>query len=195
MSESLPRIAGPSASSRVEPLYSRIASTLARRTVAVKCWNQIDWNALHQQFVQYEAPRGGTDTAGLSNVLGYVKSEDRGTVNLAPDVCARLDLLTYGHKRPKAPGAMFDIARAVVTLAHESVHTTGVDDEAVTECYGMQYVAQAARMLGLTPWYGRTLANVIWTQDWPRWEGTPYWTADCYDGGPLDLRPGSSVWP
>lgn len=190
----LPAVSRATGSSHVAPKYGEIASKIAKKAVTVNCWSRSDWNALHASWSAYEGARGGS-TSGLSNTLGYVRPDRSDVINLAPDVCARLDLLFYLKKRPRAPGAMFDVARAVVTLAHEAIHAVGVVDEADTECYALQDVQFAAGALGTTWSYGRTLANLLWTKDWPRWEGTEYWTGDCYDGGPLDLRPGSSVWP
>jgi hypothetical protein len=185
----LPTLGGPSDSSRVDARYSSVASVIADRPVTVQCWNHPDWDRLHIEWRRYE---GGGD--GLSWVLGYV-FHDSTVVNLAPDVCARLDLVTYSRKKPRAPGTRLEIAEAFDTLAHESVHAAGVTDEAVTECFSMQLTELVADELGVGYRFGRAMGGLAWRELWPLYAGSEYYTPDCYDGGPLDLYPDTSVWP
>jgi hypothetical protein len=116
-------------------------------------------------------------------------------VNLAPAVCARLDLLTYRRLGPRAFGAKHDLANAVATLTHEAIHANGVANEAVTECYAMQLTELVAAQLGVSRSYGYSLGRIFWRYDWPRQRGTEYWTSRCYNGGPLDLFPKVKAWP
>lgn len=191
---SLPTVARPTSYSRIDPNYSRIASQIVGSAVQVQCWNRVDWNSLHEEWRAYEGDRGGAAT-GLSHVYGYVRTGALNLINLAPQVCARLDLLRYRRKRPKAPGTLLQVANAVATLTHEAVHSYGIADEALAECYGMQYIAYTATSLGTPYAYGRRLAQAVWTRSYPLGVGTEYYTSECYDGGPLDVRPASSVWP
>jgi hypothetical protein len=39
----LPRIGGASRRSRIEPLFSRVATPIARRPVEIRCWSADDW--------------------------------------------------------------------------------------------------------------------------------------------------------
>lgn len=194
VNRSLPTVARPTSYSRVDPNYSSIASQIADISVDVQCWSRADWNKLHEEWRAYEGDRGG-GREGLSNTLGYVRPGAPQFINLAPDVCSRLDLLLYKGKRPKAPVTQFEVARAVVTLTHEAIHSYGIEDESLAQCFGMQFVAPVATSLGTNARYARQLAAILWFKDWPTWAGTEYYTAECYDGGPLDLRPASALWP
>jgi hypothetical protein len=82
----------------------------------------------------------------------------------------------------------------VQSVAHESMHVAGIRDEAKAECYGMQRLRRAAVPLGLTPAEGSFLARLYWRDWYPRSEGA-YRSGECRDGGLLDLRPGSHIWP
>lgn len=83
---------------------------------------------------------------------------------------------------------------AVHVLAHESQHLAGVQSEAVAECYSVQTTEQAALLLGATAAQARALAVQYATQVYPRMPDD-YRSADCKDGGMLDLHPDSSAWP
>lgn len=181
----LPVMRGPSSRSRQDPLYTKIATEIAGKSAPVFCWNAADWNSLH---VRRREERG----EGLSWVLGYVP---RGStqINLAPEVCNRLDLLAYKRSRPRG-NARVDFAEAVDTLAHESMHAFGVTDEANTECYSLQLMDWTAMKLGTNFAYARDMSTLAWRIIYPRIP-PEYQTEDCYDGGPLDLFPKSDVWP
>lgn len=184
----LPTLPGPTSASRVDSRYSRAATAIADTTAVAKCWSASDWNSLHESRVEFE---GGD---GLSFVLGFFKPGTN-ILNLAPEVCARLDLLSYRKKRPTTLNSKRALANAVTTLAHEAVHLLGVEDEAVTECYAMQLTEVVAHRLGVARTYGYSLGRIVWLHDWPAQRGTEYWTADCYNGGPLDLFPKIKAWP
>ena len=79
-------------------------------------------------------------------------------------------------------------------LAHESIHLSGIRDEAQADCFGFQKTAFVAEELGASPDEARRyaeLAIIERTQSAPQ----EYRSPDCHDGGALDLNPGSSVWP
>src|SRR5205823_5689841 len=46
----LPRIGGVSDDSRIEPLFSRIASPIVRRPVEIRCWSEADWSKVLAEF-------------------------------------------------------------------------------------------------------------------------------------------------
>lgn len=187
---SLPTISGPSSRSRVQPFYGRIATVLADQPVTVNCWSRADWARLHSEWNQYE-PGGG----GLTAVLGYVRPDEPGFIQLAPDVCARLDLLAYQRKTPRNRTIMRQVAFAVSTLAHEAMHVRGLEDEAETQCVAMQLTEVVTQSLGVGGSYGFRLGQVLWA--FYRYELMPegYWTPLCYDGGSLDIYPDTSAWP
>ena len=45
----LPRVGGTTTKSRVEPLFSRAASAVARRPVEVRCWSQAHWRKVLEE--------------------------------------------------------------------------------------------------------------------------------------------------
>ena len=58
----------------------------------------------------------------------------------------------------------------------------------------MQTIRAAAIALGRTAREGRFLANLYWNR-WYRWNPGSYRSRECRNGGALDLRPQSDVWP
>lgn len=84
------------------------------------------------------------------------------------------------------------ISAAAQTLAHESIHLRGVSDEAAAECYGRQLAKTVFLRLGAPSAdyvyeLGR-YALAIHTDP-------AYSSAECRDGGALDLDPASPIWP
>lgn len=184
-STAIPVLRGPSTRSRQDPLYTKIATELVGKHAPVYCWNAADWNSLHVR-------RREQSGEGLSWVLGYVF---RGStaINLAPEVCNRLDLLAYKRSRPRG-NARIDFAEAVDTLMHEAIHALGNTDEAVTECYSLQFMDWAAMKLGTNLAYARDMSTLAWRVIYPRIP-PQYRTDECYNGGPLDLFPKTDIWP
>jgi hypothetical protein len=93
---------------------------------------------------------------------------------------------------------VFEMVQAIQTIAHESYHVLGWRDEATAECYGMQSLWYAAHRLGASVALSESLAQYYWRQLYPlrRTSRYPqYWSAECRDGGKLDLRPASHAWP
>lgn len=87
-------------------------------------------------------------------------------------------------------------ARSMVTLAHESIHLAHDQSEVNASCYGIQWVRYVAEQLGAAPDDARSIASYTWDEVYPAYKNVAgYWSADCRDGGPLDLNPASNVWP
>lgn len=88
-------------------------------------------------------------------------------------------------------------AEAVDTLAHEAMHVAGVENEALAECFAMQLTQFTAEQLGRTGEEGFALGSEMWGGYVQYGQSNPeYFTADCYDGGPLDLYPEDvNIWP
>ena len=148
---------------------SRIASELARRPVEVHC-----------------RPSGGKllGPAGDSGSVGFdLEGRPDDFAELTSGVCSTL----HAYARHAASGD-FDVAWSMNALAHESYHLAGVRNEAVTECYALQGVPFVARSLGATADQAEAL---FWITAGRVRDAMPreYWTRDCYEGGPLDLRP------
>jgi len=103
-------------------------------------------------------------------------------------------------------------ALALLTLAHESVHLSGVVGgvlpnglavgdpraEAKADCFGMQWIGYLARSLGDTPADAESLGRYVWERIYPASAAAHprYWSADCRPGGAFDRRPtGAAAWP
>jgi hypothetical protein len=96
----------------------------------------------------------------------------------------------YAHAKPTDPG----ITEAVVVFSHESEHAGGEDREDRAECWGMQRARRTAQLLKMSAQDADALVQryyrTVYQQETP-----PYFSQECRDGGELDLRPGTSVFP
>jgi hypothetical protein len=173
----LPEQGGTTEKSRVEPKLSRVASALVGQKIEVRCWSQRDWRRL----IEDRAASSPHEFAGIA--------AEGGPVDLAPEACGPLVTAVY---RTRGEGLL--AAYAVGIFAHELEHVRGEMDEETAECHGMQRLAAVARRFGYSAAESRRLARVYWTDIYPDPE-RGYRTSDCRDGGELDLRPRSPVWP
>ena len=116
---------------------------------------------------------------------------------------------------PMSPAfwASYDLtAIAILTLAHESIHLSGVvggalsnglavgdpQAEAKADCFGMQWMPYIAEQLGDTPDDAQAIARWFWDKVYPlsRASHPEYWSPECRPGGMLDERPsGTAAWP
>ncbi len=167
----------PDAQTEIVPALGRVATALDGTPIDVRCYSTREWSLIEQQ-------RGRS----LSGLAG---SE----IELSPGVCDELLAFMAGglHPSGRYRGSRRELAFAVQVLAHETVHMTGIGDEAITECYGMQHLAATASIMGADPAYARELAGVYWNDLYP-YESAPYRSSQCHRGGALDLRI-SSDWP
>jgi hypothetical protein len=185
----LPTRGGLTEVSRIEPLYTSIASELTgRRDVEVRCWSDADWAVRSEEVAAWTdgKMRPGDWTA-------YV-SWDHDRANLSPSVCRALGRWAYERRWPDDRWEIFNFAWSVKVLAHESQHLRGIDNEAKADCYGLQEMAAVGRGLGLGHEEARSVAEYAWRYIYPRAEGE-YKSAECRNGGDLDLHPNSSLWP
>ena len=180
----LPTVFGHSSRSHKDPEYSR-AATLFTKTLLVRggqrsvfCWNAGDWAALNgpksavtEGFVEFRSPR---------------------QVNLAPDVCQKLELIRYRHPRPPAT---LTTAIGLLIFTHETLHTMGVGNEAVATCFALQLAPVMSQRLGAGYVYGYRLSRLLATWYKPRNLARGYWSSECHDGGKLDLYPKDKSWP
>jgi hypothetical protein len=178
----LPTLGGIRRDSRVEPLFSRVASRLAGKRVRVQCWDRAAWPALTRRESLYTSRRITASHLGFAPLGGDV-------ANLSPYVCEGLVALAYSGVRPTSARDQLALALSVDALSHEPLHSRGIADEAVTECFAMQRVEQTARLLGVDRRFARRLAAVAWSR------GYRLGTRECRDGGALDLRPDTPSWP
>jgi hypothetical protein len=90
--------------------------------------------------------------------------------------------------------AVLKTIHALETLAHEAWHLAGHQDEATAECYALQRISFVAGALGASLAEGAQLANAAFVALYPQMP-EQYRSSECRDGGSLDLRPESSVFP
>jgi hypothetical protein len=103
-----------------------------------------------------------------------------------PRTCVESDCARVGN-----------IVMALAVVAHESYHLLGYTNEAQVECYGMQTIWFVANKLGASIDESQVVAQFYATRMYPqrRTQTPTYWSAQCRDGGKLDLRPALARWP
>jgi hypothetical protein len=184
----LPVATGLREESRIEPLFTRVANDLAAPASEVRCWSRADWPKLQEE------------TFGRTlNLAGFASPQYK-RANLAWDICDSLGTIAYTDRRPTG-SEQLGLAFAVTTLMHEAGHLNESGDffgagqnEPLAECWGMQHIRQAARLLGATRAYADDLATRYWTEVYPT-RPAGYRTKKCRDGGAYDVRKESPVWP
>jgi hypothetical protein len=161
-----------------------VATDLAGRHVDVRC----------PSFLS-----GLLDTHGEA---GRVQFDEDGRpanhTDLSPQTCKALRHLEQVDftciSRGDCAFEEFKAGWAAHTLAHEAFHLRGVQDEGVAECYALQNTAFVAERLGVATKAARNLQAWLFVKGYPN-EPQEYHSADCYDGGPLDLRPQQTPFP
>jgi hypothetical protein len=169
---------------REQDRLAAIAGDLAGRRVQVRC----------PSFLS-----GLVDVHGEA---GRVQFDDAGRpsdhTDLSPDTCKalrHLDRVDFTCiERGDCGFAQFNAAWAAHTLAHESFHLRGYEDEGVAECYALQNTAFVAERLGVPTRQALELQAWVYKRGYPN-EPTEYQSAGCYAGGPLDLRPQQTSFP
>ncbi len=170
--------AGSRPESRYEPGLSAVASRLAGRRVPVYCWSDAGWRRL-------TAGLGARGAAGLTRTRPL-------RIDIAPIPCTTLHEIRAVASQRRYPS--YDPSIGLIVLAHESEHAAGIRSEAVAECYGLQRMARTAVLLGVSRQFGQDYAVQYWSVAYQSHHDR-YFTTRCKNGGPLDLRPRSNVWP
>lgn len=175
---------------KIEPLLEQAVLVAVGRAIPVRCWTATQWPSV---LSDNGAPIGQLDPV---NVLGLAVSDGvTETINLSPRVCGPLTALANHPGLPPPGRASLDLAQALVTVGHEAGHlVAGLDTEAQAECFGAQHVTRVAQALGMTRAEGELVASLYWGEVYPRLDPI-YISAECRDGGALDLNPWSSTWP
>jgi len=176
--ESLPRIAGVSAESHIDPVLGRVAAELAGRPAEVRCWSRTDWPRV--TALDPEPTGGFTDFS-------------QGTINLPPGVCRSLAVLASSPWH-RFPDASWSQIAAPHVLAHEAAHLGEAGpSERRAECDAVQTTQRAAELLGSASEYARWMARLDWLHLYPRLSDS-YRSQECVPGGPLDLHLAEG-WP
>ena len=166
-----------------------IASEIAGRPVRVDCQGAVG------------AALDVSPHAGTVDFDADWKPAD--VTNLKRSVCRKLNGFPGEHQRPafacfergdRCPASVIASAWAVQTLAHEGWHLRGEVDEARTQCFGLQTTAWVAGELGAPPERAHAIASYLYVHLYPRMPDA-YRSSECRDGGELDLRRTSAVWP
>jgi hypothetical protein len=161
---------------RMQAQLASVITELADAPAAVHCqrWTQTWFDASgHVGFVPWDADGNPT-----------------GVVQISYDGCRSLRAWLNSDRNAPTP----DQIDAVHVVAHEAFHIAGVHSEADTECYSVQRTAWVAQALGATAQQAADLARAYWADTYPHLPDD-YRTADCHDGGRLDLDPASPMWP
>jgi hypothetical protein len=188
----LPPQAGADVASARDATLGRVASALVGAPTEVWCWSRADWRARTDELTRaYYRGQHGRSPYGPWSAFAVVRRRE---IHLSPEVCAELHRLAR-ERVPLAEAEWPDaLAWSVLAFAHEAFHVVGVMDEAAAECYGMQSIARAARLLGRSPAEGRALTlryRELWRPGLP----ASYRSKECRSGGLLDLDRNRSSWP
>ncbi len=173
---------------RPATLLDTIASEIAERPVSVRCDGR-------------ELPDLGPSSA-VHGVVWFTDGKPDDHTTISPTLCRELDRVRAGLSREDADclvawsglGCGDRVARAslaLATVAHESWHLAGVQDEPTADCYAIQTVERVALRLGLPAEQARGLAAFA-KANHRVGQGATYASSQCRDGGALDLRPGAS---
>jgi hypothetical protein len=160
-----------------EHRLANAASAIADRPVEVHCPGFL------QRLVDVSPNAGSVYFSADGRPGNFTELNDK--------TCATLKDFARGHTDG---GDAVRVAAALHVLAHESFHLAGVRNEAEADCYGLQRTAFVAEQLGADPVEAQRLADLAFLE---RAQSAPpeYRSPQCYDGGALDLDPGTSVWP
>lgn len=174
-----------------ERRLSAIASQVAGRAVKVHCPGPIARVLAKDSVVEGEVrfdadghPADGTKLQALTCSELDALAEGRRAKEL--ECTARAGIRCGRHGG--------DLATAVEVVTHESFHLKGIQDEARTECDGLQLMSATAVRLGATEAQGAALARAQFAESYPLMPET-YRSGQCADGGAFDLRPDDPLFP
>jgi hypothetical protein len=130
------------AANRPDPRLDAAASWVAGRAITVRCeTDQATWDA-----------ESGNDLAPGFIRSGYYSGGS--TINIGPWGCLRLHSALEKH----GSVLLHELAQAMHTLTHESIHARGVEDEGETDCISLGLVDEVA-----VGWFGFTRTEIITT--------------------------------
>jgi hypothetical protein len=174
--------------SGIDPRLGRVARGLSGSDVEVWCWSSEDWK---ERAAEWERRDPLERQLGPRSAYTDISAS---TIHLSPEICAELRSLVEHDVAITGDAPGDPRAWSLGAFAHEALHTMGERDEARATCFGMQWMEEAAVILGRTAAEGRHLATQFWKHWYDRLPPS-YRSNDCRDGGRLDLRPETHVWP
>jgi len=176
-----------------------VAPGLVLASLEFRDWQEVERmaataSAVAGRDVSVLCQRLGATLIDVGSELGYVEFDAQGR----PGDIAHLQYEACENLRDWLRSPKIDPTRdqviAVHVLAHEAWHLRGELNEAITECSSLQRTAAVAQSLGATPDRAQRLAEAYWQDVYP-FMPPQYRSADCQDGGVLDLDPASDLWP
>jgi hypothetical protein len=183
-----------------EQALSAVASELAGRPVHVRCesfWHSIvnvDGNLGDVPFPNGRAAAYTHVTRGMCKELARFRSRPE-----APELACLAEFDWNGFTGSGDPAATAcsgqaeDMAEALVTLTHESMHMRGWADEALAQCYAIQEVAFTVERLGSSREEGAAVASYLLSLQ--PFMPSDYQSGECAAGRWLDLHPETGVFP
>lgn len=171
----LPRAVRAPEASHIDSRLSGAATRLGSGPAEVRCWSTAEWDTVVRELDQ------GHDVNAYTTI-------DKRRIHLPWHTCSWL--------RFAAVRTIPRVARAaaLATFAHELEHLRGIDDEARAECYSHQNLAVVAEALGASREEAERLRRVAWREFYPP-SDPDYVSAECRNGGRLDLHPRRHRWP
>jgi hypothetical protein len=153
--------------------FSEEASRIAGKPVTIRCDERHDYVGAVQH------------ADGVAVVGGDLAI-------LTPEICNDLYRLAFEHETNGV-----HTGRALAVLAHESWHLHGEADESTVECFALQSGVTLGERLGLTEGRAFQLMRQQRIENALRGADTLEYrlTAECRDGGRLDLDQASSTFP
>jgi hypothetical protein len=174
---------------RLEHRLAEVAGTIAGRRVAVHCQGLVGEAfdvSSEAGMVDFDAQGRPADRTVLKRSVCRALARFPHDVGTSAFECMVRDL--------PCPRRIEEEAFSVHVLAHESWHLRGFQDEATAECLALQTTADVAGRLGADFLHGAAVARFALEHVYPRMPDD-YRSADCHDGGRLDLRPSLTAWP
>jgi hypothetical protein len=165
---------------------TEIVSRLAGRPAVARCWSSAGWK---RRLARWHYARGPS-----SEWRAFTLPLETPAVELSPSICTVLHRVQHLRRPVWNEPTVVPTVWSVAALSHESVHASGILNEAKAECFGMQQIPLVGRALGRTAAEGRYLARLYW-ELWYRFNRPPYTSEECREGGKLDLHADSTVWP
>jgi hypothetical protein len=183
-----------------ERALSALASQLASRPVSVRCesfWHSIvnvDGNLGDVPFPNGHPASYAHVTRGMCKELARFRARPE-----RPELAclSQFDWNGFTGSGDPAPTACSeqanDMAEALVTLTHESMHMRGWADEALAQCYALQEVAFTVERLGGSRQEGAAVASYLLSLQ--SFMPTDYQSSECAAGRLLDLHPETDEFP
>jgi hypothetical protein len=182
-----------------ERALSSLASELAGRRVHVRCQSlwlslvDVDSKLGDVPFTNGHAASYTHITRPMCRLLARFRHESR---HAEIECLAHFDWSRFHGDDPAALACSQraeDMAEALMTLAHESMHLRGWADEAAAQCYGLQQLTFTVERLGGTLAEGLAVTSYMLALQ--QWVPEEYQSADCARGGLLDLYPKTRPFP